>query len=271
MVIYEFQWVESTSQTSGFVDGWKGLGSASSNLGDYDTNADETIADGEHSTITFDVETGDGFLKLCAFDSSHTGDKLNIYIDGSVSPNVAVDMEGWRVVTIPVTSGNHSIVLEYSKDVDPSTSGSDRVFIDSMSYPLPATNQSSTWTEPTVQDISIHGNTACAIAASKLYCWGYNNHGQLGVGDRESRYYPTRVHVEEALNFVDVEVYSSRVCALDSNGDLWCWGSSTDNSNGHSESNWLATYGGSIAGDYSKSKQNEVPIKVVIQFNIYRC
>ena len=92
-------------QTSGFVDGWKGLGSASSNLGDYDTNADETIADGEHSTITFDVETGDGFLKLCAFDSSHTGDKLNIYIDGSVSPNVAVDMEGWRVVTIPVTSG----------------------------------------------------------------------------------------------------------------------------------------------------------------------
>tara|TARA_B100002051_G_scaffold95612_1_gene91226 strand:+ start:10970 stop:16315 length:5346 start_codon:yes stop_codon:yes gene_type:complete len=249
-------------QTSGFVDGWKGLGSASSNLGDYDTNADETIADGEHSTITFDVETGDGFLKLCVFDSSHTGDKLNIYIDGSVSPNVAVNVEGWRVVTIPVTSGNHSILLEYSKDVDPSTSGSDRVFIDSMSYPLPATNQSSTWTEPTVQDISIHGNTACAIAAWKLYCWGGNNDGQLGVGDRESRYYPTRVHVEETVNFVDVEVYSSRVCALDLNGDLWCWGSSSSNSNGHNEANWLATYGGSIAGDYSKSKQNEVPIKV---------
>ena len=249
-------------QTSGFVDGWMGIGSASSNLGDYNTNSSETIADGEHSAITIDVETGDGYLKLCVFDSSDTGDKLNIYVDGSVSADVTVNVAGWRVVTIPVTSGNHSIVLEFSKDVSPSTVGSDRIFIDSMSYPLPAINQSSTWIEPVVQDISIHGNTACAVANAKLYCWGNNAYGQLGVGDRESRYYPTRVHVDETVNFVDVEVYTSRVCALDSDGDLWCWGSSSSNANGHNESNWLATYGGSIAGDYSKSKQNEVPIKV---------
>ena len=249
--------------TSGFVDGWMGLGSASSNLGDYNTNANETIADGEHSAITIDVETGDGYLKLCAFDSSDTGDKLNIYVDGSVSADVAVNVAGWRVVTIPVTSGNHSIVLEYSKDASPSTIGADRVFIDSMSYPLPATNQSSPWTEPAVQDISVHGDTACAIASAKLYCWGSNANGQLGVGDRQSRYYPTRVHVDETVNFIDVEVYTSRVCALDSDGDLWCWGGTSNTpANGHNESNWLATYGGSIAGDYSKTKQNEVPIKV---------
>ena len=101
-------------QTSGFVDGWKGSVPHLQILGIMIQTPMKLLPMVNILQLLSMSKQVTGSSN-CAFDSSHTGDKLNIYIDGSVSPNVAVNVEGWRVVTIPVTSGNHSIVLEYSR------------------------------------------------------------------------------------------------------------------------------------------------------------
>ena len=93
------------------------------------------------------------------------------------------------------------------------------MFIDKLSYPLPATNSapsSSNWVEPVVQDISMYDGIRsdsngerhmCAIADGKVYCWGKNSNGQLGVGDNYRRYYPTLVQFPDpSLNFTKILV-----------------------------------------------------------------
>lgn len=70
--------------------------------------------------------------------------------------------------------------------------------------------------------------TACAIGKDGLvYCWGQNGYGELGTGRKEwfdGTFRPV-------LNVVDaVKVQSGDAqhrCALESDGDLWCWGYSS--------------------------------------------
>jgi len=64
---------------------------------------------------------------------------------------------------------------------------------------------------------------ACAIRAGELYCWGANDYGQLGLGDTAVHSTPTQVTaVPTAWQRVAVGTYST--CAIDTNGDLYCWG-----------------------------------------------
>jgi alpha-tubulin suppressor-like RCC1 family protein len=65
---------------------------------------------------------------------------------------------------------------------------------------------------------------ACAVdSAGGVWCWGRNETGQLGTGDRIQRNVPTRVlGVEEAI---DVVTGTSASCALRRDGSVTCWGS----------------------------------------------
>ncbi len=218
------------------ISGERALGSASTNLGSWDTGADYTIDSSEFSSMKFDAETGDGFLKFCLWASSEHYDAATVLLDG-VHRMTIWSMSGWQQFTIPITAGNHTFEFKYAKDSDSSHGSADRMFIDKLSYPLPTTNSgtsSNTWTEPVVQDISMYDGLRvnnneerhmCAIADGKVYCWGANSHGELGVGDHYRRYYPTQVQFQDpSLNFTNVEVHRFRTCALDDTGDLWCWG-----------------------------------------------
>jgi alpha-tubulin suppressor-like RCC1 family protein len=55
-----------------------------------------------------------------------------------------------------------------------------------------------------------------------LWCWGRNDSGQLGVGDRGNRDAPVRVGVWS--DWVEVSAGDDHTCGRRSDGSLWCWG-----------------------------------------------
>lgn len=87
----------------------------------------------------------------------------------------------------------------------------------------------------TVSKVSVGKNHVCAIAAAKVYCWGDNEHGQLGNGESgwlRKEYKPVAVATSSnspssALNVkevIDVVAGDGFSCALSSDGVIACWG-----------------------------------------------
>lgn len=78
------------------------------------------------------------------------------------------------------------------------------------------------------------GQFTCALASDdKLYCWGANNYGQLGIGNTSDTSSPTAVVSSGALSgktIVDFDLGASFVCAIASDLKPYCWG------NGYSSS-----------------------------------
>jgi alpha-tubulin suppressor-like RCC1 family protein len=72
-----------------------------------------------------------------------------------------------------------------------------------------------------------HNSAGCALAPDgAAYCWGYNQHGQLGRG--------TQTLVETAglvvtnERFTSLAIGSHHTCGLRADGDLYCWGANWD-------------------------------------------
>ena len=64
---------------------------------------------------------------------------------------------------------------------------------------------------------------SCLLEDGHLSCWGRNDHGQLGVGDKDNRL--TAVPVAAARTFSEVCGGESHGCALEkSTGAVLCWG-----------------------------------------------
>lgn len=81
------------------------------------------------------------------------------------------------------------------------------------------------------QSLSAGLRATCTVAAehggSNVYCWGSNEHGQLGVGDTDSRSKATPViGFDEAMS---VTAGGRHACALPKSGRPLCWG---DNAHG---------------------------------------
>lgn len=63
----------------------------------------------------------------------------------------------------------------------------------------------------------------CALDdAGQAHCWGLNEDGQLGQGDRINRPRPSRVI--GSLPFATVTAGGSHSCALTAGGEAYCWG-----------------------------------------------
>jgi alpha-tubulin suppressor-like RCC1 family protein len=63
---------------------------------------------------------------------------------------------------------------------------------------------------------------SCAVRSGQVWCWGLNDHGQLGLGDTEERRIPERVPgIEDA---VAVAAGTNHTCVLHANGAVSCWG-----------------------------------------------
>jgi alpha-tubulin suppressor-like RCC1 family protein len=67
-----------------------------------------------------------------------------------------------------------------------------------------------------------HGGHGCAHASGRLYCWGRNDEGQLGLGDFMDRF------AVQALGDRDAQQVSAggqHTCIVDQPGDVRCFGS----------------------------------------------
>lgn len=92
-----------------------------------------------------------------------------------------------------------------------------------------------------VETVTVGGDTSCALRGGQVWCWGTNRDGQLGDGlgsHDEARCglagmgelydcssVPVQVGGADPLrNVVQVAAGVAHVCALDSDGEVWCWG-----------------------------------------------
>jgi alpha-tubulin suppressor-like RCC1 family protein len=63
----------------------------------------------------------------------------------------------------------------------------------------------------------------CALTLDGvLYCWGTNDHGQLGAGDKENRPAPTIVR--HSRPWLEISAGATHTCGIDAAHELWCWG-----------------------------------------------
>jgi alpha-tubulin suppressor-like RCC1 family protein len=82
-----------------------------------------------------------------------------------------------------------------------------------------------------LQLVDAAGLHSCGIdRTGKLWCWGYNDSGQLGVGDLADRPTPVRPGCEAGQagacfeDWVSVSGGSYHTCGIRLDGSLWCWG-----------------------------------------------
>jgi alpha-tubulin suppressor-like RCC1 family protein len=79
------------------------------------------------------------------------------------------------------------------------------------------------------KQVSVRERASCGVTSdSSAYCWGLNDHGQLGTpsGDICSGKpcSKTPLRVSPSLRFVFVSVGSNHTCALTPRGSAYCWG-----------------------------------------------
>jgi hypothetical protein len=73
---------------------------------------------------------------------------------------------------------------------------------------------------------------SCAIkTGGQLYCWGYNNLGQLGTGDYSQSLAPIQIGTD--TDWRQVALFGSHSCAIKTGGGLYCWGDNTNGQLGH--------------------------------------
>lgn len=71
--------------------------------------------------------------------------------------------------------------------------------------------------------VAVASDHICAIrGGAKLWCWGRNDHGQVGDGSTVERAMP--VEVSSRGQVVAVAVAEGHTCAQTRDGALWCWG-----------------------------------------------
>jgi hypothetical protein len=67
------------------------------------------------------------------------------------------------------------------------------------------------------------GSTTCVVELDgHATCFGYNEYGALGTGDRQVRYTPARVPCLDRVT--DIATDTQHTCAHREDGALWCWG-----------------------------------------------
>lgn len=78
---------------------------------------------------------------------------------------------------------------------------------------------------PNVSTVDGGDNFSCALdGAGTLHCWGQNDVGQLGDNSTESHSQPADIVMTAIGSVASFCAGSEHACAVDSTGQLWCWG-----------------------------------------------
>ena len=92
--------------------------------------------------------------------------------------------------------------------------------------PRQVTTPAAGWASVTVGD----DYTCATRTGGTLWCWGSNDWGDLGVGNKISQDRPRQVTTPAAGGWASVTAGEFHTCATRTSGTLWCWGW-----NGHGE------------------------------------
>ncbi len=89
-------------------------------------------------------------------------------------------------------------------------------------YPTPQqVGTDTTWTAVSTNDDNGSDPGTCGIDAGKIYCWGENQYGELGLGNTTQYTTPQQVGTDTTWTAVSFGGYDT--CGVD-NGWLYCWG-----------------------------------------------
>ncbi|MDD5309914.1 MAG: hypothetical protein PHU25_21565, partial [Deltaproteobacteria bacterium] len=108
--------------------------------------------------------------------------------------------------------------------------------------------------EPAIQ-VSTSEDTTCVVLESgRAMCWGDNLFGALGNGTTEDSEIPVDVVGLEGVKLENISVGGGNVCAIDTDGRVYCWGD-----------NRMGQVGNGVLADLETGENNEVltPTEVV--------
>lgn len=130
-----------------------------------------------------------------------------------------------------------------------------------QAYPQTPVPQASLGNQPATNIAAGSWNT-CAIAGTKVYCWGNNGRGQLGNGTTNSTSSPVAANAdpvtsEANIGATDVDIDSDFTCAV-FNSKAKCWGENTDDNN----DGLTGQLGFGIAGSYGP---NPLTVKAPVE------
>lgn len=71
---------------------------------------------------------------------------------------------------------------------------------------------------------------SCAILSdNSMYCWGFNDQGQLGIGNFDNQLTPSKVQLPQGRTALTMSLGNSHTCAILDDSSIRCWG---NNDNG---------------------------------------
>ena len=74
-----------------------------------------------------------------------------------------------------------------------------------------------------------NAHTVALDNTGRVWAWGYNNYGQVGIGSRTNKNAPVRLTLPDDVVAVDIAVGETTSYALDSEGHIYAWGNTTYN------------------------------------------
>jgi alpha-tubulin suppressor-like RCC1 family protein len=91
-----------------------------------------------------------------------------------------------------------------------------------------AVNTAGVLAGKTIKQIATGGSHTCVIASDdKVYCWGYNEYGELGNNSTTNSLVPVAVNTAGVLSGKTVkqlDVSSEHTCVIASDDKVYCWG-----------------------------------------------
>ena len=175
------------------------------------------------------VAGGERFAIISAYANQTCG----ITLDGTTRCWGSSSTWKWSGATGTTTSTTATYGLDHACNVTTCWGGDHVAYVgllgNGVGWP---TGQQATISSPapfaSVDAGSMH--TCGLTALANIYCWGGNDHGELGDGTMRDRWTPVKVSGTTTFSTVSAGAY--RTCALSSSGDAWCWGRGVNGSNG---------------------------------------
>ena len=94
---------------------------------------------------------------------------------------------------------------------------------DRLSPSLVTALEDKSITKLSTQDFDKHHSLAMD-SEGRVYSWGQNNHGQLGLGDKEDRLSPEEIEFFSDKSIIQISLGKFHSLALDNEGQVYSWG-----------------------------------------------